>query len=123
MMGITRAACMYMYICLYYFKVDSICAGSYETSHTFSGSVIPIVMNYVNCSGSEVKLWDCLHFTHSYSGCSHSDDAGVRCQPGAYFNAEFMYNMLDDECAWSTGFTRVKQPEWSIKTSHEWKTE
>ena len=39
-------------------------------------------MDYVNCSGSEVRLWDCPHFTHSYSGCSHSDDAGVRCRPG-----------------------------------------
>ena len=54
--------------------------------HTFSGSVIPIVMDYVNCSGSEVKLWDCPHFTHSYSGCSHSDDAGVRCQPGIHIH-------------------------------------
>ena len=56
--------------------------GSYEASHTYSGPVIPILMDYVKCSGSEVRLWDCPHFTHSYSGCSHSDDAGVRCQPG-----------------------------------------
>ena len=46
--------------------------------------MIPILMDYVNCFGSEVGLWDCVHFTHSYSGCSHSDDAGVRCQPGIY---------------------------------------
>ena len=38
-------------------------------------------MDYVNCTGSEYTLWDCPHFTHSY-GCSHSDDVGVRCQPG-----------------------------------------
>ena len=60
------------------------CIGSYEASHTFGGSVIPILMDYVKCSGSELSLWDCLHFTHSYSGCIHSDDAGVRCQPGSY---------------------------------------
>ena len=57
-------------------------SGSFQPSHTFGGLVIPILMDYVNCSGSEFRLWDCLHFTHSYSGCSHSDDAGVRCQPG-----------------------------------------
>ena len=38
-------------------------------------------MDYVNCSGSEVNLWDCVHFTHNY-GCTHSNDVGVRCQPG-----------------------------------------
>ena len=60
--------------------------GSYEASYTFGGEVIPILMDYVNCSGSEVRLGDCLHFTHSYSGCSHSDDVGVRCQPGSYYS-------------------------------------
>ena len=55
--------------------------GSYQESNSFGGGVIPIVMDYVNCSGSEVTLWDCPHFTHSY-GCSHSNDVGVSCQPG-----------------------------------------
>ena len=55
--------------------------GSYET-HTFDAGTYPIVMDYVNCNGSEVRLWDCVHFTHSYSGCEHSHDVGVRCQPG-----------------------------------------
>ena len=56
--------------------------GSYQAAHTFGGTRIPIAMDYVNCSGSEFRLWDCIHFTHSYSGCSHSDDAGVSCQSG-----------------------------------------
>ena len=39
-------------------------------------------MDYVNCNGSEPKLWrSCSHFTHYY-GCSHSSEVGVRCQPG-----------------------------------------
>ena len=41
-------------------------------------------MDFVNCTGSEFNLWDCHHFTHSYSGCDRSHDAGVRCQPGGY---------------------------------------
>ena len=55
--------------------------GSYFSSDYFGQGTIPVVMDYVNCSGSESNLWDCNHFTHSY-GCTHSDDVGVRCQPG-----------------------------------------
>ena len=56
------------------------CTGSYHESD-FGEGAIPILMDYVNCSGTEFRLWDCPHFTHSY-GCSHSDDVGVHCQPG-----------------------------------------
>ena len=48
----------------------------------FDGVILPIAMDFVSCSGSELRLWDCIHFTHSYGLCSHSDDAGIRCQPG-----------------------------------------
>ena len=68
---------IYIYIYIYIYT------GSYET-HTFDAGTYPIVMDYVNCNGSEVRLWDCVHFTHSYSGCEHSHDVGVRCQPGIY---------------------------------------
>ena len=54
--------------------------GSYEGSHTFGEAIGPILMDYVNCTGSELRLWDCVYFTHSYSGCDH---VGVRCQPGS----------------------------------------
>ena len=42
----------------------------------------PIAVDYVKCQGSENSLKDCVHFSHSYSECGHSDDVGVRCQPG-----------------------------------------
>ena len=58
--------------------------GSYFSSAFFGQGIFPIMMDYVNCSGSEFRLWDCHHFTHSY-GCTHSDDVGVRCQPGLSF--------------------------------------
>ena len=44
----------------------------------------PIALDYVKCQGSENSLKDCVHFSHSYSECGHSDDVGVRCQPGSY---------------------------------------
>ena len=48
-------------------------------------------MDYVDCNGSETGLWEswyyyvkyCSSFTHYY-GCSHTDDVGVRCQPGRF---------------------------------------
>ena len=39
-------------------------------------------MDYVNCTGSEPRIWEeCTYFTHYY-GCTHADDVGVRCRPG-----------------------------------------
>ena len=64
---------MYIYISPY--SIDS----TYERVGGGSG---PILMDYVNCTGSEPKLWnECVHFTHYY-GCSHDDDIRVMCQPG-----------------------------------------
>ena len=57
--------------------------------------MIPILMDFVNCSGSESRLWECLHFTHSYSGCSHSDDAGVHCQPGIVQETSFIFVYME----------------------------
>ena len=59
-------------------------AGSYFSSNS---GTLPIAMDYVNCSGLEFRLWDCNHFTHSF-GCTHSNDVGVRCQPGLSFQLE-----------------------------------
>ena len=53
-----------------------------STYERVGGGSGPIIMDYVNCTGSEPKLWDeCIHFTHYY-GCSHDNDIGVKCQPG-----------------------------------------
>ena len=65
-------------------------SGSNFPSDHFGQGSIPIVMDYVNCSGSEFRLWDCNHFTHSY-GCTHSHDVGIRCQPGlCLFNSSWL---------------------------------
>ena len=49
----------------------------------------PIFADFVNCTGSEPRLWpnyyvpECPYFNHYY-GCSHNDDVGVQCKPGMY---------------------------------------
>ena len=66
---------------------------TYFRSEKFGKGSGPVLMDYVNCTGSESRLWrlsqrlhiDCLSYTHYY-GCSHSNDIGVRCQPGIMYN-------------------------------------
>lgn len=38
----------------------------------------PVHMNEVECSGFEKSLTDC-YFNNDALGCSHEEDAGVRC--------------------------------------------
>ena len=53
---------------------------AHYTSERFGEGTGPIFMDYINCTGSD--SWrKCSNFTHYY-GCSHSDDVGVKCQPG-----------------------------------------
>ena len=66
--------CLRIYYCR---QLDS----DYFTSEMFGRGVGYIGMDYVNCTGSESQLRECIHFTHYY-GCSHNDDVGVRCRPG-----------------------------------------
>ena len=40
-----------------------------------------IIMDFIDCKGSEYSLVDCIHFTHSH-GCDHTDDVAIQCQPG-----------------------------------------
>ena len=61
------------------------------TSDTFGQGTGLVVMDYVHCSGSELSLWDCSHFTHKH-GCTHNDDLGIRCQPGNF--AEYLIRSL-----------------------------
>lgn len=42
-----------------------------------------IFMDNVACAGTESRLIDCPFDRHT-ADCVHSEDAGVRCQEGAY---------------------------------------
>ena len=58
----------------------------------FIGNVLPgssiidgtgqIVLDDVQCTGSELRLVDCRHNGLGNHNCDHSQDAGVRCNPG-----------------------------------------
>ena len=51
-------------------------------AYTFGqGSTLPVVLDDVSCSGTESRLIDCTYDSNT-ADCSHSDDAGVRCQLG-----------------------------------------
>ena len=62
------------------YDIDSI-----HSPGMFGEGTGPIFADFVNCTGSEMKLWpyECLYFNHYY-GCSHNDDVGVQCKPGMY---------------------------------------
>ena len=62
----------------YILELDS----AYYTSKRFGGGTGPIFVDYINCTGTEPRIYGrCSYFSHSY-GCSHYDDVGVQCQPG-----------------------------------------
>ena len=41
----------------------------------------PIVLDNVQCSGSETRILDCTANAIGDHNCDHSKDAGVTCQP------------------------------------------
>ena len=49
-------------------------------SAIFGQGTGPILMNNVGCRGSEARLIDCSSQTGTITGCSHFEDAGVRCR-------------------------------------------
>ena len=55
-------------------------ATAYSSAY-FGQGIIPILLDDVGCSGSEVRLIDCPYDSVT-SDCSHSEDAGVRCTTG-----------------------------------------
>ena len=55
-----------------------------QASQAYSGATHgqgtgPIWMDYVACSGSESHIYDCSHRGWGNNGCTHSNDASVKC--------------------------------------------
>ena len=63
---------------IYHASSISTDAVAFSNSH-FGAGTGSIFLSSVGCSGTENGLLMCSHNT-STSGCSHSDDAGLRCQ-------------------------------------------
>ena len=55
--------------------------GAVALSNPGAGSG-PIFLHNVVCTGLEYRLVDCPSGGIELSGCSHHQDAGVRCLPG-----------------------------------------
>ena len=41
-----------------------------------------ILLDDLDCVGTELRLIDCPHPGIGMENCGHGEDAGVRCQPG-----------------------------------------
>ncbi|XP_058262799.1 deleted in malignant brain tumors 1 protein-like isoform X2 [Hemibagrus wyckioides] len=51
---------------------------AHQNAHFGQGSG-PILLNHVQCSGSESSITQCSHSGFGSHGCSHGEDAGVTC--------------------------------------------
>lgn len=59
----------------------SLLIGAIATHNHLTEAILPIAINDLNCSGSEERLLDCPHNALDFSGCHHTHDATVVCQP------------------------------------------
>ncbi|XP_053375577.1 scavenger receptor cysteine-rich type 1 protein M130-like isoform X1 [Mercenaria mercenaria] len=58
-------------------------------AHVYSGAhfgrgALPLVLDDVVCSGSEMSLGDCSHRSWGSSNCGNGEDVGVSCQPSLH---------------------------------------
>ena len=51
----------------------------------FGNGIGPIMIDELNCTGTEASLADCGFDGWGVGDCSHSEDAGVRCQTGKHY--------------------------------------
>ena len=52
---------------------------AYKSAHYGKGTG-PILLDVVNCLGSESSLFSCGHNGVKKHNCGHNEDAGVRCE-------------------------------------------
>ena len=73
---------------LYFFATDAVAFSNAK----FGSGIGSIYLDDVQCSGSETSLLSCTYDSNT-ADCSHSSDAGVRCQ-GIYLLCCIMYCSL-----------------------------
>ena len=71
-------------------------ASSAPTSAAFGSGTGDIFFDGLSCLGTEEDLSECRHHVHGDHDCSHSEDAGVICEPGnvEYFVSISLYNNI-----------------------------
>ena len=73
-----------VYVDCYLYCYTVLNAGIVFNSSVFGQGIGPIFEAYINCDGSETKPFD--------TGCTHSNDVGVRCEPGTcVYTYMYMY--------------------------------
>lgn len=68
----------------YYYYIALPHTGAIAFSGSYSESAWPVYINDLNCTGSELQVWQCPHNALSPSACYrryYRDDAAVVCQP------------------------------------------
>ena len=66
-------------LCSTFLSTDAVAFGN---AH-FGPGTGPILLDNLDCSGSESGLIDCLQSSYISCYCGHAEDAGVRCQGAA----------------------------------------
>lgn len=72
-------------IAIYYVDDSNLYSGSLVTARlgaTFGQGRDPILLDDVNCRGTENSLLDCPHREIGLHNCNHREDAGVECLAG-----------------------------------------
>ena len=54
----------------------------------------PILLDNVNCAGTESNLMSCGHNGIGIENCNHNEDAGVRCVPEGDLTTVTMHDLL-----------------------------
>ena len=75
-------------------KLCSYCSDvAYFSRARFGTGSGPIYLDDVNCIGSELGLVNCSHSRHT-ADCTHSEDAGVRCQTNCKYQTIDYYGNI-----------------------------
>ena len=78
------------------FMLTSIAGSSVLSNLAFGQGSGPIFLDNLMCAGEESRLVDCSHAGFEENNCSHSQDAGLSCQPGTLY-----YLLVESGCGLS----------------------
>ena len=77
---------VYLFIFSSYNNIDAV---SFSSAY-FGQGIVPIALDDVSCTGSESQLLSCSYDSNTVD-CSHSEDAGARCQTG--MSTHYIYSL------------------------------